>query len=136
MRLLREVSVQTKIVTVVVAVSMVSGLAIALYLPDRLQDESMRALESKGISIAEMLAYNLTAIMEFGDETSAREAMVSALRDRDVTAVEIFDQFGQPWMRATPPLAVPEGVVAGRRTHTLRDPRALYVATPLSLIHI
>ena len=90
----RRVPIRSKVTITVVAVSIVGSLSVALYFPPRMERLAKSALETKAVGVAEVLAYNLTASLEFDDVRGLEESLVSVTRDPGIIAVQVLDRDG------------------------------------------
>ena len=75
----------------IVAVALLGALSIAVYFPPRMERMARSALESKAVGMAEVLAYNLTAPLEFDDARGAEETIRSLRRDPGFIGVQVLD---------------------------------------------
>ncbi len=132
MVVLGSLSIRSKLAIANVAVVVLIATVIALFFPARQARLARAALASQGVSIAEMLAYNVSAALEFGDDQALREALVSARHDDHVVGVVIHDREGrvlhelEGGHQAWPP---PAPYV--RETRVYPTASALFVATPI-----
>jgi signal transduction histidine kinase len=132
MNLLGSLSIRLKLTIANVAVVVLIAAVIAFFFPARQERLAQAALESKGISIAEMLAFNVSAALEFEDERALQDAVASALRDAGVVGIVIHDREGrvlhefehEQW-------ACPPAAAYVRATETFPTRNTLYVATPI-----
>jgi PAS domain S-box-containing protein len=69
-------------------------LFIFAYFPARLERQSMAAVRAKAVSIAAMTAYSVAPALYFGDVTGLDEAVEPALRNPDLSYVEVRDSTG------------------------------------------
>ena len=88
-------SIRSKLTLLIVAVSLMGSLSIALYFPPRMEHLARVALETKAVGVAEVLAYNLTASLEFEDIRGLEETLASVTRDPGITGVQVFDAEGR-----------------------------------------
>ena len=65
------------------------AIFIILFFPARQNRQAFKGLESKGIGIAEMLAFNVSAAIEFEDSQAVQEAMASAEQVEEIAIIEI-----------------------------------------------
>ncbi len=132
MSVLGNLSIRLKVTVSIVAVVVAIAAAIALHFPAWQARQAHAALESKGASIAEMLAYNVSAALEFDDEQAVHDAMASAKRDEGVVSIVITGRDGRPRYRfERVPAAYPAEAAVSRETHAFPTDGVLYVATPI-----
>jgi PAS domain S-box-containing protein len=70
-------------------------LFILFYFPARFERESLAALRAKAGAIAAMTAYGVAPALYFDDRTGLNEAVEPALRNLDVSFIEIRDPAGR-----------------------------------------
>ncbi|MDY0111210.1 MAG: ATP-binding protein [Candidatus Krumholzibacteria bacterium] len=87
-------TIRDKVILAIVVVSLVGAVSIALYFPPRLTNLARASLESKGVGVAEVLAYNLAVPLEFGDRQGAREMIAGLEHDRGLLGVQVTDAAG------------------------------------------
>jgi signal transduction histidine kinase len=132
MNVLGGLSIRLKLTVAIVAVVVLIAAVIALFFPARQARLAQAALESKGVSIAEMLAYNVSAALEFEDESALNDAMASAKRDTGVLSIMIHDREGRVLHGfEREPSACPPAAARARTTSAFPTRGALYVATPI-----
>ncbi|HOX27223.1 MAG TPA: ATP-binding protein [Candidatus Krumholzibacteria bacterium] len=121
-------SIRSKVTLAIVAVSLFGAVSIAFYFPPRLTQLARASLASKAVGMAEVLAYNLVAPLEFEDQRGLDEALAGIASDPDLVGVQVTDVDGN--LRAgqrllTGPRSVPTAT-------TITDlGAALQVATPI-----
>ncbi|MBD3219763.1 response regulator [bacterium] len=91
----RSVSIRTKLMLTMVVVSLVGAVSIALYFPPRMERLARASLESKAVGMAEVLAYNLAAPLEFDDRRGAEETISSVRSDPGVVGVQVVNLDGE-----------------------------------------
>ncbi len=93
-RTLRMVSIRTKLTGAILAVSLVSAVSIAIYFPPQLARLTRAALTGKVVGMAEVLAYNLVAALEFDDSQGAAEMLSGVIANPDIAGVQLLDARG------------------------------------------
>ena len=88
-------SIRTKVSLTIVAVSLMGAFSIAFYFPPRMERLVRAALETKAVGVAEVLAYNLVASLEFEDVRGLEETLASATHDPGITGVQVIDAHGR-----------------------------------------
>ncbi len=86
--------IRTRITVTVAGVALVGALAMALYFPYRMESLAVRSLESKARSLAEVLAFNLVAPLEFGDLTGVGETVGGISDDTGLVGIQVTDTEG------------------------------------------
>ncbi|MBN1348850.1 HAMP domain-containing protein [candidate division KSB1 bacterium] len=94
MSILSNLSVKTKITFTIIALTLMIGLFIALYFPFRLSRQAFIGLESRGTTISEMLAYNVSAALEFEDSQAIQEAIASTKTIDEISFMMIYQADG------------------------------------------
>ncbi|MEZ4388224.1 MAG: ATP-binding protein [Candidatus Krumholzibacteriia bacterium] len=84
-------SIRSRLTLAILTVSLVGAVSIALYFPPQLARLARGALVSKAVAVAEVLAYNLTAPLEFHDGRGAAETLASVADDLDIAGVQVLD---------------------------------------------
>lgn len=133
MNLLANYSVRTKITISIVAVVVMVAAVIAIYFPVRQERDAYAALESKGVSIAEMLAFNLVPALEFEDQFAITEALASVKRDHGIASIVIFNAVGdrlEIFHRGSND--IPRDFPAREGTQAFIHNEVLYVTTQIS----
>lgn len=82
--------IRARIVSFFVAAIAVASLAIFFLFPSAIERQARSALASKGESIAAMVAHSATAPLVFDDRAGVGEALEAALRNADVSHIEII----------------------------------------------
>jgi signal transduction histidine kinase/HAMP domain-containing protein len=84
-------SIKTKITSAIILVVSIIAIFIILYFPSRQEKQALRGLEAKTMSLADMLAYNVSPGLEFEDLQSVEEAIQGAKRNKDLSYIIIYD---------------------------------------------
>ncbi len=72
--------------------SLVGAVSIALYFPPQLARLTRDALVGKAVGVAEVLAYNLAAPLEFDDRRGAVDVTAQSVEgDQDIAGVQVLD---------------------------------------------
>lgn len=94
-KLFKRSSIKTKITGVIMLTIFISAFFSIFLGITRQIKEVRRGLELKGVSIAEMLAYNVSPGLEFGDRQYVEDAIQGAKKDKDFVYVKVFDSSGK-----------------------------------------
>ncbi len=84
-------SIKTKITSAIILVVSIIAVFIILYFPSRQEKQALRGLEAMTMSLADMLAYNVSPGLEFEDHQSVNEAIQGAKRNKDLSYMVIYD---------------------------------------------
>ncbi len=111
-----------------------SALAVAqyLYFPSQQNEALLQSLRAKGAAVAELMANNVAAALEFEDEALVRSVFHGAARDPDVVQIALFRADGSRFVvlaRGRPPPAPPGTALTATRTRD--DDGLLRVETPV-----
>ncbi len=132
----RWTSIRAKLTAAVVGISLASAAVIVVFFPPRLERLARAALISKGTGVAEVLAYNLVAPLEFDDLRGILEAISSVRRDEGVEMVEVCGLDG-PLLEVSGDLA-PYVIADGMRSQETRvldhGPRLIITVSALSAL--
>lgn len=90
-----RMKIGTKVTLTIMVVSLIGALSIALYFPPQLEKLAKAALSSKATAVAEVLAYNLAASLEFEDSVGIEEALAGIQGDPDFIGVQVRDTHGR-----------------------------------------
>ena len=93
-RRLSSLSIRSKVTLAIVVVSLVGAVSIALYFPPRMTRLVQASLASKGVAVAEVLAYNLAAPLEFDDRRGLDEVLAGIANDPGLVGVQVTDADG------------------------------------------
>ncbi|TKJ42156.1 hypothetical protein CEE37_00325 [candidate division LCP-89 bacterium B3_LCP] len=90
MRFFANLSINKKITSAIVAVALIIAVFIILFFPARQEQQAFYALKSKGTSVAEMLAYSVSAALAHHDDESLFENWASVEQDGEVIYVKVL----------------------------------------------
>ena len=133
MRLLSGLFIRGKINTTIVAVTLTIAVFMVLFFPARQERQAFSGLRLKAIGATEMLAYNLNAAIDFSDERSIREAMLSARHDSEIAYIQIYSRADDRAMLfSRDSLRVPIDIRSVWRREVVTTEEMLIVATPIT----
>jgi two-component system, sensor histidine kinase and response regulator len=87
-------SIRTRLTSTILAVSLVGAVSIAIIFPPQLAKLAHGALTGKAVGVAEVLAYNLVATLEFNDHHGAAEILASVGANPDIIGAQLMDEHG------------------------------------------
>jgi signal transduction histidine kinase/FixJ family two-component response regulator len=87
----RTISIRDKLHIIIFLIVSLIGIFMVLYFPSRFHDKTFAALEEKAISIADMLAFNISPGLEFGDVEMVYEAIEGAKINKDLDYIIVYD---------------------------------------------
>ncbi len=131
---LKTVSIRVKLNLIMFMIVSLIGLFIVLYFPARFRDKTFADLEEKAVSIADMLAFNISPGLEFGDVGMVREAIEGARINKDLDYVVIYDADLNVFASYHPGSGMDPGFFSGKtdgETSVLVDPQRLNVSTSI-----
>ena len=91
---LRDVSIRTRLAFSFTFLIVVISAYLFLYFPGELADREQSAVRSKGETVAELVAGNVSTALFFGDTLVAGEIVGVALHNEDVVFVQVVDTSG------------------------------------------
>lgn len=91
----RTTSIRTRLTVTILAVSLVGAVSIAIYFPPQLARLTNAALIGKAVGVAEVLAYNLAASLEFDDRQGAAEILGSIGTNPDIAGAQLLNAAGK-----------------------------------------
>ena len=124
MNLTSGFSIKVKVTSAIVVVALMTAAFIVLIFPRQQERQAFRGLTSQAISIAEMLAYTVSAALEFDDSLAVQEAFESAKREELVSFIEVYDlEHGRTHLfsRDSVNVALPPLPQPGPRTFTAQN---------------
>ena len=86
--------IRTKLVVAIAALSLAGAVAFAIFTPQRVERQAMRALNARGQSIAQMLAYGVRSLLADGNVTGVNALVQGTRRDPDLAYVVVSDANG------------------------------------------
>jgi len=88
-------SIRTQLSGSISAMVFLMVVFMVIFFPLHQKNQAIRSLESKGTSLAEMLAYNLSPGLEFNDSRYIEEAVKGAHQNKDIIAIYVTDLSGK-----------------------------------------
>ncbi len=85
-------SIRTKLTAVMVTGLAVVAIFITVFFPTRQKHLAFQELKTKGVSLARLLAYNVSPGLEFQDLEAVQEAVSGVQTDADVINLQVFDR--------------------------------------------
>ncbi|TET65988.1 MAG: hypothetical protein E3J45_07375, partial [Candidatus Zixiibacteriota bacterium] len=85
-------SIRTKLTAVMVTGLAVVAIFITVFFPTRQKHLAFQELKTKAVSLARLLAYNVSPGLEFQDLEAVQEAVSGVQTDADVINLQVFDK--------------------------------------------
>ena len=82
-------SIRTKISTAILLVLSIVFFFNLIIFPTQQRKTALEGMQSKGMSLIRMLAYNLSSALDFNDLESVKEIVKSAYQDKDISVILI-----------------------------------------------
>jgi signal transduction histidine kinase/CheY-like chemotaxis protein len=128
--------IKTKIIAAILIVLLGVCVFNLVFFPAQQRKLALEGMETKGESMARMLAYNLSPALDFDDRQSIQELAKGAFQDKDLSAIRIlryqyddtlFFESQKPAHRAHKLTPVPADTVAG----AFMDEDQLHIICPI-----
>ena len=86
--------IRRKLVAAITLLALIPAVGLVWITPERVNRQAIRALRSKGRTIAEVTAYGVRPALILGDRAGMREALAAALTNADLAFVIVTDATG------------------------------------------
>jgi signal transduction histidine kinase/ActR/RegA family two-component response regulator len=87
--------IRERLVMAIAFLALVVAVTFAVFSPQRVERQALRALEAKGVSIAEMTAFSVRPALLAHDARGIRQALLGARRNPDLAYIVVTDASGR-----------------------------------------
>ena len=103
--------IRRKLLAAITLLALIPAVGLVWLTPERVNRQAIRALRSKGRTIAEVTAYSVRPALILGDRTGMGEALAAALTNADLAFVLVTDSTGTLRARVVAPNFVNDSVL-------------------------
>ncbi len=100
--ILKNLSIKAKLITVFTSIIVIFVLFMTLYFPSKMFNSEQSALFDRGTDIGNLLAYSITAGLEFEDPYSVQSALNGIREKKDLAFLVVYDINGKVYDQNNP----------------------------------